>query len=254
MPATRARGPFLAALGAAAVGTLTVGIVRFSDRAPDRPRTPPPAMSSSPSSPIPPSPSPAPVLEGTPDHYVLPGAGDAVLWRGDPAHGALTPGGALAAFVAVHVLSGTPTDNMVPIALAGGTGYVDAARLMPGDAGAAHRAACAYQAGRPPANAEVLGGGGDGGGRATLANASSGPAVITLRGSDGRLIVRVYLASRGAARLDGLAGGPWTAEIAFGELWSRACGGFVAGERVLRAGAALPPGGTLTIGPQAPNG
>ena len=143
----------------------------------------------------------------------------------------------------------------MPVALAHDTvGYVDAARLMPGNALAARQEACADSSGRAPANGEVLAGGGGGDARATLANASTSPAVVTLIDSAGRGVVRIYLAPRGAVRVTGLASGPWTAEIAFGELWSRGCSAFVAGSRVLRPAGTLPSGGVLAIGPQAPNG
>ncbi|HJS85077.1 MAG TPA: hypothetical protein VJ779_06420, partial [Acetobacteraceae bacterium] len=97
-------------------------------------------------------------------------------------------------------------------------------------------------------------GGGGGEARATLANASTSPAVVTLLDAAGHGILRIYLAPRGAARVAGLAPGPWTAEIAFGELWSRGCSAFVAGSRVLRPAGTLSSGGVLAIGPQAPNG
>ncbi|MEO9190039.1 MAG: hypothetical protein ABI224_08555, partial [Acetobacteraceae bacterium] len=132
-------------------------------------------------------------------------------------------------------------------------GYVDAGRLMDGGAAAARRARCAWFAGAPPANAEVLAAGAHGDDYATLANASSSPAVITLRDPGGRQAARVYLAPATTARVNGLPTGPWTAEVAFGELWSRACASFVAGERVLAAPTPVPPGGTLTIGAHAPD-
>lgn len=253
------RSPWLAAIGALVVATVLaiVLLIRTGDPDPRQavPADPGPIAEAQPQ-PEPQPPAPPPALAGTPDHYVLPAAGPATVWQGDPAGGPLTSGAALPAFAPVHVPPRPAPGGLLPVELAGGgVGYVDASRLMPGDALAARHANCAYLAGRPPVDGEVLAGGDSGGAaRANLANASSGPAVVTLRDRTGALVARVYLAPHGAARLTGLQSGPWTAEVAFGELWSRACTAFVAGERVARAPAPVPPGGTLTIGPQAPNG
>ncbi len=249
------RGPWLAAIGAGGIAVAVAVLAVFHSAGPGpRPaavaKTPDPAPAASATPPVTPL-----VLAGTPDHYVLPGPGPAVLWRGNATGHALTPAGALPAYAPVHVPALPAPEGLMPVALAGGAvGYIEAARLMPGDALAARREACADNSGRPPANGEVLAGGGGGDARATLANASTSPAVITLIDSAGHGFVRIYLAPRGAARLAGLPPGPWTAEIAFGELWSRACSAFVAGSRVLRPSTKLPSGGTLAIGPQAPNG
>ncbi len=250
------QGPWLAALGAVLIATVIAAMLLFQVGEPASPPTPSAGVPAEPArtAPIRPA-APPPALAGMPDHYILPGAGPAVVWRGDPAGGSLTPAGALAAFAPVHVPALPAPAGLVPVALAdGGVGYVDAARLMPGDALAARRAACANSAGRPPDNGEVLAHSGTGEARVTLANASISPAVVALRDGAGHGVALVYLAPRGAAQLVGLPPGPWTAEVAFGELWSRACTAFVAGERVLRSPAPLPQGGTLTIGPHAPGG
>jgi hypothetical protein len=251
------RSPWLAAIGALVAATVLaiVLLIRAGEPEP-RPQAASEPVTIAAAQPEPQPPAPPPALAGTPDHYVLPGSGPATVWQGDPAGGPLTSGAALAAFAPVHVPARPSPEGLLPIALAGGgVGFVDAARLMPGDALAARRASCAYLAGRPPTDGEVLAGGSSrGAARATLANASSGPAVVTLRDGSGALVAQVYLEPRGIARLAGLPGGPWTAEVAFGELWSRACSGFVAGERMARAPAPVPAGGTLTIGPHAPNG
>jgi len=240
------RGLLLAAISAGVVGAIVVVVAVF--------HTPPPP----PAAPIPvssvPVRAPAPLtLAGEPDHYVLPGSLPVVVWGLGPG-GVLTQLGALADFAPVHASATNAPDGLTGVALAGGLiGYVDAGRLMEGDAAAARRARCAWFAGPPPAGAEVLVGGPHGDGRASLNNASGSPAVITLRDPAGRQAARIYLAPGKATHVAGLAPGPWTAEVTFGELWSRACASFVAGERMQRASEPLPPGGTLTIGLHAPD-
>ncbi len=262
------RGLWMAGLGGGLIAIVVAAVALFHPSSPPprpasgelpvaaAPRAP---LAANPPAPAPPVPVPPPslALAGTPDHYVLPGAGPATVWRGDPAGGSLSPDGVLPAFAPVHVPALPAPGGLLPIALAGGRAdFVAATRLMPGNALAAQRANCAYSAGDPPANGEVLASGGSGTADAhvTLVNASTSPAVVMLRDSAGRDVLKVYLAPRGIARLSGLALGPWTAEVAFGELWSRACTAFVAGGQVLRAPAPVPQGGTLAIGPHAPNG
>jgi hypothetical protein len=254
------RSPWLAVIAVSGIAAIValVAMVRVADPGPQTPAVAAKAPEPSPAAPAAPTPPTitAASLAGTPDHYILPGGEPATLWRGDQTGHALAPAGRLPAYTTVHVPELPAPDGLMPVALTGGAiGYVDATRLMPGDALTARREACADNSGRPPANGEVLAGGGGGGdARATLANASISPAVVTLIDSAGRRVVRIYLAPRGAARVAGLAPGPWTTEIAFGELWSRGCSAFVAGSRVLRPAGTLPSGGVLAIGPQAPNG
>lgn len=190
------------------------------------------------------------LVEEPGDHYVLPRDGPAVVWEGG-GNGRLRRLGRLAAFTSVRVApSGTPApDGLAPIVLRGGAvAYVDTGRLMPGSTKEARQARCAYEAGRPPGNGEVLPGSRGGRARATLSNASSTPAVVTLRGSAPRDVARIYVAPNDMARITGLPPGPWTAEAAFGDLWSRACDSFVAGERVQAIAAPVMEGGELTVG------
>ena len=255
------QNPWLAVIGVSGIAGVAAlaAMLYAADPGPQKAAVAAKAPEPSPSPAAPAAPAPptitAAALAGAPDHYVLPGGEPATLWRGDQAGHALAAAGRLSAYTTVHVPETPAPDGLMPVALAGGAvGYVEATRLMPGDALEARREACADNSGRPPANGEVLAGGGGGDARATLANASTSPAVVTLIDSAGRGVVRIYLAPRGAVRVAGLAPGPWTAEIAFGELWSRGCSGFVAGSRVLHPAGTLSPGGVLAIGPQAPNG
>lgn len=184
------------------------------------------------------------------DHYVVPRDGPAIVWEGG-GNGRLRRIGRLAAFTSVRVAPpGTPApDGLTAIVLRGdAVAYLDAGRLLPGSTREARRARCTYEAGRPPGNGELLPGSRGGRARATLSNASSTPAVVTLRGSAPRDVVRVYIAPNDQARVTGLPPGPWTAEAAFGDLWSRACDSFVAGERVQRIVAPVLEDGELTVG------
>lgn len=184
------------------------------------------------------------------DHYVVPRDGAAIVWEGG-GDGRLRRLGRLAAFTSVRVAPpGTPApDGLAAIVLrTGAVAYVDAGRLMPGSTKEARQARCAYDAGPPPGNGEVLPGARGGRARVTLSNASSTPAVVTLRGSEPRDVVRVYVAPNERAHVTRLPPGPWTAEAAFGDLWSRACDSFVAGERVQRIAAPVLEDGELTVG------
>ncbi len=257
-PETPRKGPWLAVIGVSGLATALVLVAMLSAGDPGSrkvasAKAPEPAPAA-PAASVPPTITPA-ALTGTPDHYVLPGPEPATLWLGDHAGHNLVPKGQLPAYTALHVLDVPAPDGLMPVALAGGAvGYVEATRLMPGDRLVAWREACADNSGPPPVNGELLAGGGGGDARVTLANASTSPAVVTLTDAAGNVIVRIYLAPRGSARVAGLPPGPWTTEIAFGDLWSRACSAFVVGSRVVRPAGALPSNGVLAIGPQAPNG
>ncbi|MEO8714057.1 MAG: J domain-containing protein [Acetobacteraceae bacterium] len=234
------RGIWLALAAASVIGAVVAGVAVRPAPAPTARVVPPPLAAPA----VPPA--TALKLAGPADHYVLP-AGEAIVWRIAP-DGALSRIGALAPFDAVHVASQPAPEGLVGVAFEGGlVGFVDAARLMAGNASEARRERCAYSAGAPPANGEVLTHGGHGDAGLALANASASPAVVTLRDPAGGEAERVFLAPGGTVRLAGLAGGPWTAEAAFGELWSRACMGFVAGERVMGVPGQVARDGTLRI-------
>lgn len=236
--------------GAAAAGLISVIVVGIAIRpAPAPVRRPPLA------------PRPAPIVKpvvaqptialrpaGPADHYVLPG-GDAAVW-GLGAGGRLDRLGSLPPFATIRVSDEPAPAGLVAVLFEGGVrvGLIDTARLMAGDAADARKERCAYLAGAPPENGEVLAAGRHGDAGLGLANDSAAPAVVTLRDPAGAEAGRVYLAPGGAARLTGLPAGPWTAEVAFGELWSRSCAGFVAGERRARLSDPVAPDATLRIG------
>ena len=199
--------------------------------------------------PVPPA---AMQLPGSPSHFIEPGAGPARLWRGDPSQ-RLTPGEMVQPFTMVHVLQLLPRDGLAQVELAnGGTGYIDAGRLMPGSEAAARRAFCAYTAGPPPANGEVLERHGAGAGAMRIENHAAQPAVVKLRNQQDEAAASVFLVPGGIATLEGLPDGPYRPEFALGELWSRACNAFAAGMRSQRFGASIALGDLpLVIPPDA---
>lgn len=189
-------------------------------------------------------------LAGPVTDYVLPAAEAARVWRRG-ANGALTLLGRLAAFTPVSVADPTPWQGLLGVRLAGGAiGFVPAERLYPGSLADAEAAACAYRAGVPPRNAEVLrvrGGPQTAGPGAalSLANPDAHAAVVVLDGPG--VALAIYLDPAGKAELLHLPPGTYRARVAHGAMWSRACGRFIAGMQAealaaplrLVAGAAL---------------
>ena len=201
-------------------------------------------------------PRPLPVvrLAGSPTHYVLPGPGPAILWLRNETGRGLAPAAQLPAFTTVHAVAFVPDRGLIAVALqGGGLGFVDAARLTPGDAVAARQAFCADQSGPPPANAEVLARRGSGGqSKLLIHNRGEQPAVIKLRDLDGRAQAMVFVAPGVSVQVIGLPGGPWHADIAVGELWSRACTEFAAGMRAERLAGTIQSGSELTLPTASP--
>ncbi len=207
---------------------------------------------------------PAPVhLAGTPNFYIVPGAGAAMLWRVDEAQHTLVPWRQLPAFSPVQAIRLLKPSGMVEIKVSDtANGYVDAARLTPGDAASANRAWCTYNAGPTPANGEVLSrangeglsrANGEGLSRAnglstraaekanrvghaslSINNRSGQLAVVKIRSTDGSVIASIFLGPDGQSTLDGLPEQPVLLDYATGEVWSRGCHGFAAGMRALR--------------------
>jgi curved DNA-binding protein CbpA len=181
---------------------------------------------------------------GATTHYVLPTGDDTVLWRRDSAHDAYLPAGRVAAFSPVRALGLDPQHGLVEIGLAdGGSGFIAATRLAPGDRGAARRAFCTYEAGPSPRSGEVLGRRGDGAARVEISNRGGQPAVVKLRDAAGQAAATVFVAPGASAIVANLPDTVYRPEFAIGELWSRACNGFAAGMRAQRfAGYASPAG------------
>jgi hypothetical protein len=208
-----------------------------------------------PNEPAPPLYGPVPLrLAGTPNFYIVPAAGIAMLWRADEAGHTLVPLKPLPPFSAVQALRVLKASGMVEVKITDGTiGYVEAGRLTPGDAATAGRAWCTYNAGPTPANGEVLSRAAKG--RATLSidNRSGQLAVVKIRSAAGATIASIFLGPGGEAAMDGLPDEPVRVDFATGEIWSRACHGFAAGMRAQRLPGLVSIGQTsrLAIPPEA---
>jgi len=168
-------------------------------------------------------------------YYVIPASGPTVVWRRDVARDAFVPMGVVEVFSPVQALSVVPEHGLVEIRLAdGGSGYVYAARLVPGNRVSAHQAYCAYNAGLSPQNGEVLERRGDGGARLKITNRGGQPAVVKLRDVSGHSAASVFVAPNASTTVENLPDGSYRPEFAIGELWSRACREFAAGMRAQR--------------------
>jgi hypothetical protein len=258
MPAAPMRHPRLSDLplglwiGAALL--ICVGIVEAvvhlsRDGAPSRPVTPGPGLMVSPQPAPAAKPNPEPEskqaeplqLAGTPNFYIVPAPGPATLWRHDTNGNSFVPAGQLPPFSTVQALRLFRENGLVEVRVTDHTtGLVEAARLAPGDASAARRAYCAYYAGPPPDNGEVLERHASGPGSLEVTNRTSQPIVMKLRGPEGSVAVSVFLAPGGYVTVRGLPDGLFRPDFAIGELWSRACNGFAAGMRALRFPEAVP--------------
>jgi len=262
-PVTKTRGPRLsdlpfavwAGLGIVALlaggeAVLHLNAPPSADHAVEVPATAPTVL------PQVPPPAPRPIrLIGTPNVYVIPAGGPALVLRYDKPRNAFIPIGQLPAFSAVQAVRVLRDHGLVEIRLTDtATGFIDAARLEPGNAAAARQAYCTYNSGPTPANGEVLGRNGAGAGQTTIENHSDQPMVVKLRDRNGVAAATVYLGPGGDAVVDGLPGGAYRPDYAIGELWSRACNSFAAGMRAQRfpSFAELSTLGNLAIPPDLP--
>ena len=209
-----------------------------------------------PSAPAPtPAPLPAVPAPGAATHYVSPNGSDAILFRYDAGRSAYVPVARLPPFNPVEAVRLIPQHGLMEIRLVDGSlGFVEASRLTPGDSIEAQRAYCAYNAGPPPQNGEVLSRVGSGGGHLNIENRSPQSVVIKLRNSTGTAVTTVFVAPGGHTTVSDLPDAVYRPDFAIGELWSRACGIFAAGMRAQRfAGYASLSGlSPLVIPPLAP--
>jgi hypothetical protein len=211
----------LIALTAVSIVELTIHVIRMTDG------PPPPLLSALPTPQVDDA---TMVPTGVATHYVLPTGGTAPLWRYDAQQSRYLPATHLEPFTGVEVLDTPPHDGMVEIRVSNGQGFIDATRLAPGDAAAARRAFCGYNAGPPVDAGEVLARHGSGSAVLHIDNTKAEPVVLKLLDAQGATALSVQ-ANQGATRVAGLVPGDYTAEYATGTLWSRACGGFLAGQR-----------------------
>ncbi len=263
-PVTRTRGPRLADLPLAVWAGLVIVVVLAAGEAVLHLTAPPAAdnteevpTTAPPVAPQVPPAAPLPIrLIGTPNVYVIPSGSPALVLHYDQPRDTFVPIGQLPPFSAVQAIRVLREHGLVEIRLtATTTGFIDAARLEPGNATAARQAYCTYNSGPPPANGEILARNGDGAGQMTIDNRSGQPLVVKLRDRNGTTAAAVYLAPGGNAVVDGLPPGAYRPDYAIGELWSRACNSFAAGMRAQRFAsfAELAALRTLEIPPDLPD-
>lgn len=194
----------------------------------------------------PPAADPGPPLTGTPGSpvYVLPVAGAATLWAYDREDRHFRPQMRLAPFTALALLRLVSHGALAEVRLPDDrVGYVYPHLLAPGDTREATRQRCIYDAGPTPrtgerldprplppaAPANIKDPGPD---RVRVTNTADSPAVFVLQGTDG--IAAVYVGPHAEATIDRLPAQHWRIAYAVGDLWSRKCFRFMAGERAQR--------------------
>lgn len=179
-------------------------------------------------------------LPGTPNFYVVPTAGPTILWRLDQQHNTLVPLGQLPLFSSVQVVRLYRQNGLLEVLVNDHqNGFIQTAHLTPGNADAAHRAYCGYNAGPTPTDGEILERHGNGGYTLQVDNRAVQPAVVKLREATGTVAFAIFLGPGGHADLTDIPPATYQAEYAIGELWSRACNMFAAGMRARRLDAAL---------------
>ena len=194
----------------------------------------------------------APVrLAGSPNFYIVPASSPATLWRVDEARHSLAAWGNLPQFSAVQALRLHKPTGMVEVKVTDHiNGFIEAARLTPGDAAAASRAWCTFNSGPTPVNGEVLTRRAKGAARLNVDNRSSQPAVVKIRTAEGAFIASAFVSPGGQTTIEELPDEPVKVDFATGEVWSRACHGFAAGMRAVRVTSSGVMG-VLTIPPAA---
>lgn len=201
---------------------------------------------------------PAPLrLAGVPNFYVVPAGGPTVLWRLDPERDDLVPLGQLPPFSSVQAIRLVRQSGMLEVLVdANGTGFVSADRLTPGNADAARRAYCGYNAGPTPHDGELLERRGYGRGTLQMENRAVHPVVVKLRDGAGSVVLSAFLGPGGHATFDRLPEGTYRTDLAIGEVWSRACNSFAAGMRARRMDEAVTLSGEalLVVAPEASAG
>lgn len=179
-------------------------------------------------------------LPGTPNFYVVPAASPTILWRLDQQRNALVPLGQLPLFSSVQAVKLYRQNGLLEVLVNDHqSGFIQTTHLTPGNADAAHRAYCGYNAGPTPADGEILERHGNGGYTLQVDNRAVQPAVVKLREMTGTVAFAIFLAPGGHADLADIPPASYQAEYAIGELWSRACNTFAAGMRARRIDAAF---------------
>jgi hypothetical protein len=179
-------------------------------------------------------------LAGAPNFYVVPAATPAVVWRLDPERNTLVPLLQLPPFSEVQAVRLIRQNGMLEVLVNDrGNGFMSADHLTAGNAIAARRAYCGYNAGPTPYDGELLERRGSGSATLQVENRAVQPAVVKLRDETGAVVLSVFLGPGSHAAFDRVPEGTYRTDFAVGELWSRACNSFAAGMRARRVKAAL---------------
>jgi len=169
------------------------------------------------------------------DHFIIPNPAPAILWLRNPDGAGLHRAGQIPSFAMVSLIAAAGDDGMAEIRIGGGArAFVEATRLMAGDAKAARNAACLFNAGAPPRGGSMLVRPSGGEVRVVVENREERPAVFKLRDARDAVVAAVYVTMRGQAVIENLPAGQYRAEFAMGDLWSGQCGRFMAGMRAQR--------------------
>ena len=169
------------------------------------------------------------------DHFIAPATGPAILWQRAPEQRGYVRAGLLEAFAPVALMHQVSADGHAEIRTASGvSGFVDATRLLPGDATAARRAACLYHSGAPPRGGSLLVRPSGGPVQAVVENREDRPVVFKLRDARNVVVGAIYLSPRGQGTIGNLPVGRYRGEFAVGDLWSTMCQQFMAGMRAQR--------------------
>jgi hypothetical protein len=170
----------------------------------------------------------------------VPAATPAVVWRLDPERNTLVPLLQLPPFSEVQAVRLIRQNGMLEVLVNDrGNGFMSADHLTAGNAIAARRAYCGYNAGPTPYDGELLERRGSGSATLQVENRAVQPAVVKLRDETGAVVLSVFLGPGSHAAFDRVPEGTYRTDFAVGELWSRACNSFAAGMRARRVKAAL---------------
>lgn len=196
---------------------------------------------------------PTPVhLAGISNFYVAPSSSPTVLWRLDAARKTLVAMANLPPFSTVQALRLLRQNGLAEVMVtADMNGYVAFDHLTPGDGAAARKAYCGYNTGPVPEDGELLEKRASGNATLTVENRAVQPAVLKLRNTAGAVVLSLFLGPNTRTELGRMPAGSFVPEFAVGELWSRACDGFIAGMRAgrLKQNILLPGNAPVVIAP-----
>lgn len=188
------------------------------------------------------------IIAGVPNHYTTPGHGPITVWRHDTEGSRLVPIGQLEPFTPVQALRLNRASGLMEVRLSDTTsGFVQSARLAPGNQAASRRAFCIFHSGPPPAGPEIVKKTSSGPVSLRTINRDASPAVVKLRDQTGLVVAMIYLPPGEEAWITDLPDTLLVADFAHGEVWSQPCGGFAVGQRAWRIPAYQPLGSLTSL-------